>query len=658
MMKRALIAGMLVLTGACATSAPVPPVATAPVPADTQPLRTRHAVRPVPTSNAFRAAIERGTRTADGRPGPNYWQQRIAYRIEAELDPVTARLSGAETIVYHNNSPDTLREMRFMLYQNAFAPGVQRVRRVPMTGGTRLERVAVEGQQAREGRMLTGPLTYVVDGTQMRLSLPRALPPGGSTTVQIAWSQAVPPRGAPRTGHAENEAFVVAQWYPQVAVYDDVNGWHALPYWTNGEFYLEYADFDVTLTLPEGWLVDATGVLQNADDVLPGPVRARVARALAQDSIVNVVTENDVDEGAATERAPGGHLEWRFVARDVRDFAFATSNRYMWDAARAILPDAHGDGRPDTVLVSALYRPQFAAWREAAHYTRHAVTFHAERWHPYIYPKVTSAEGPIGGMEYPMFVFIGSPSDSIALYSVISHEVAHQWYPMMVGSNESRYAWQDEGLVTYIEDLSVDDIFPGLDPALASQRAYLRIAGSDIEGEIMRAPDLFGIGPQYGVAAYTKPGTLLRALAGVIGEDRVQEGLRMYAERWLLKHPTPWDFFATLEAAAGRDLDWFWHPWYYETATLDHAVANVQQGTNGAEVVIEDLGDAPMPVLLRITLADGTIVDHELPVEPWLEGHTRQVLRVEGHVARIEIDPGQWFPDVQRNNNVWSSGAQ
>lgn len=657
-MKRVLGIGALLLTGACATSAPPPPMATVPPAADTATLRPRYAVRPVPYTNAFAGAIERGTRTPDGRPGPRYWQQRVAYRIEAELDPATARLSGTETIVYQNNSPDTLRELRFMLYQNAFAPGVQRVRRVPMTGGTTLERVAVEGRAARQGPVLTGPLTYAVDGTQMRLSLPRSLPPGASTTVEIAWSHAVPPRGAPRTGHIDNEVFVVAQWYPQVATYDDVHGWHAIPYWTNGEFYLEYGDFDVTLTLPEGWLVDATGVLQNPDEVLPGPVRARVARALAQDSVVRVVTENDVEEGTATERAPGSQLDWHFVARNVRDFAFATSNRYVWDATRAVLPDAHGDGRPDTVLVNAFYRPQFEAWREGARYTRHAVTFHAERWHPYIWPKITSAEGPIGGMEYPMLVFIGSPSDAISLYSVISHEVAHEWYPMMVGSNESRHAWQDEGLVTYIEDLSVPDIFPGETPALGTQNSYLRIAGSDSERELMREPDLFGVGPQYGVAAYTKPGTLLRALGGVIGEERVHEGLREYARRWLLKHPTPWDFFATMEAAAGRDLDWFWHPWFFETATLDQAIAEVRHDAGTTEIVIEDRGSAPMPVLLRVTLADGSQSDHTLPVEPWLEGRTRQVLRVDGAVSRAEIDPEQRFPDVERSNNTWSAGAQ
>ena len=641
----------------CATSAPPVTTAPPPPPPDTMTLRMRHALRPVPYTDAMRAAIQGGTRTMEGVPGSRYWQQRVEYRIDAELDPATARLNGAESIIYHNNSPDTLRELRFLIYQNAYAPGVPRTRMVPMTGGATLEHVAVEGRTAHAAGALTSPLTYVVAGTQMRLALPRPLPPGASTTVDIAWSYTVPPRGAPRTGHIDHDVFVVAQWYPQVATYDDVHGWHDIPYWTNGEFYLEYGDFDVTLTLPEGWIADATGTLVNADEVLTTQTLERLERALAQDSIVNVVTTEDLETATATHRSPGGQLEWRYVARNVRDFAFATSGSYVWDATRALLPDADRDGSRETVLVNALYRPQFENWREGARYARHAITFHAERWHPYIYPKITAAEGPIGGMEYPMIVFIGSPADPQALYAVISHEIAHEWYPMMVGSNESRYAWQDEGLVTYVEDLSVADYFAGAQPELATQQSYLRIAGSDIEKPIMTAPDLFGVGPQYGVAAYTKPGTLLRALGVVIGEETVHRALRLYAERWLLRHPTPYDFFATVEEAAGRDLDWFWYPWFFETAALDQQVAEVRPSTSGIEIIIEDLGDAPMPVPVRITLADGSVIERVLPVEPWLEGRTRQTITLDSaEVASVEIDPDRRMPDVDRANNAWTAG--
>jgi aminopeptidase N len=307
-----------------------------------------------------------------------------------------------------------------------------------------------------------------------------------------------------------------------------------------------------------------------------------------------------------------------------------------------------------------MYRPEAEGWREAARYMRHATSFHAERWGPYIYPHISAAEGPIGGMEYPMLVFIGGSRTPQSLYSVLSHEIAHEWWPMMVGSNESLYAWQDEGLVSYVEDLSMRDFFDDTTPELDTQDAYLRIAGSDAERPIMTEPDLFGIGPQYGVAAYTKPGTLLRALAGVIGEDALHRGLREYTTHWLLRHPSPFDFFNVIEDVHGDDLDWFWSPWFYDTAVLDQAVTgvSVDSAASGARVTItiEDLGDAPMPVLLAVTLADGSTREERLPVEPWLAGAATQTLTLDvaSPVTRVEIDPQRYLPDVERANNVWT----
>lgn len=622
--------------------------------------RPRHAVRPVPTTQAFQRAVRAGTRTLDGRPGPRYWQQRVEYRIDAEIDPATARVQGIETIVYHNRSPDTLDALLFNLYQNVFAEGAQRVRRVPITGGMTIERITVDGRTARAGGAAP---SYDIEGTLMVLGLPRPLPPGGRVTIEIAWHFTVPPAGAPRTGHDRREAFVVAQWYPQIATYDDLRGWHDRPYWSNGEFYLEYGDFEVAITAPEGWLIGASGELENADEVLTQDARDRIAQALAANDVVPVVTADDVAAGNATVREPGGQLTWRFRARNVRDFAFAASNRYVWDATRAIVPDADGDAQPDTVLVNALYRPAATAWREAARYIRHALTFHAQRWHPYPHPHITAAEGPIGGMEYPMLVFIGAPSDPQALYEVLSHEVAHQWWSMMVGSNETDYAWQDEGLTTYVENLSVASFFPDSDPFAASLRSYLAIAGTDAERPIMREADLFGPGSQYGVAAYQKPGALFHALAAIVGDRQLHAALRVYADRWMLKHPSPWDLFHTIEDVVGRDLDWFWHPWFFETATLDHAIVAVDVRPSGTGervmVIVEDQGDAPMPVPLVITTGGGETRRVDLPVEPWLEGRVRQLATIEltTPVTRIEIDADHRFPDVDRTDNVWERRA-
>ncbi|MEX2608361.1 MAG: M1 family metallopeptidase [Gemmatimonadota bacterium] len=625
------------------------------------PQRTRHEVRPVPVPRSFQDALAAGTRAPNGRPGPRYWQQEVAYRIEAELDPASARVNGSQTITYRNNSPDTLTSLVLHLYQNAYRQGAQRVRQVPITGGMRVERVEVAGLPVRAATGGT-PIgaSYTVDGTLMTLRLPRPLLPGAATSLELDWHFTVPPPGAPRTGHHANEAFVVAQWYPQVAVYDDVRGWDARPYWTNGEFYLEYGDFDVAITVPQGWIVGATGQLVNAEEVLPEQARTRLARAATSDGVVRVITAEDLAAGRTTAEEPGGSLTWRFQATDVRDFAFASSNRYLWDAGR--ITGAGPDGRP--VLAHALYRPEHANWIQAIRYMRHATRYAAAAIHPYIYPQITAAEGPVGGMEYPMLVFITGARSPESLYGVLAHEIAHEWLPMMVGTNESRYAWMDEGFASWLEDRAFADFFPGSEPALATQDSYLRIANSDDEKPSMTEGDLFGLGhtmAPYGIATYSKPGSLLRALGGLLGPETVDAALRTFTERWLLKHPQPWDFFNTVEDVADQELDWFWTPWYFTTAWLDQAIVDVGFGIESASarVVVEDQGTAPMPVHLLVTYADGVTERHTLPVEPWLEGATQQVLTfpTRGRVERVEIDPELWFPDTDRTDNVWMRGG-
>lgn len=628
----------------------------------------RFAVEPVPVPNAFRAAVDAGTRTLDGRPGPRYWQQEVDYRISAELDPGTGRLQGEEVVTYRNNSPDTLRLLVFHLYQNLFREGEPRNRNVPITGGLTVDRVAVEGRQADPagpGRAAPrrGEPAYRVDGTLMGLALPRPLAPGDSTEVELGWSFTVPPAGAPRMGRIGRELYNVAQWYPQIATYDDVHGWHASPYLGDGEFYLEYGDFDVAVTVPEGWIVAATGTLENAAEVLTPEVRDRLARGEESDEVVRVVTEEDLEPGAVTQRAPGGQLTWRFRAEDVRDFAFATSDRYLWDVTRATSPDADGDGSPESVVVHALYRPEATAWREAAGYTRHAVEFHAARWHPYIYPQMTSAEGPVGGMEYPMLTFVRAFGQPRTLYSVINHEVAHEWFGIVVGSNEAAFAWQDEGVTTYVENLATMDFFPDADPFSSEMQQYLQIAGTAAEKPMMRHADRYGPGPARVIASYRKPGFMLRALGAVIGEETLHRALAEYADRWHLKHPSPLDFFHTVEDVSGRDLDWFFHPWWYETGVLDQAIADVRVSGAGdgerVEVVIEDQGDNPMPVLLTVELEDGTARSARVPVRVWLDGRRRHATTIEagGRVERIEIDAARIFPDVDRADNVWRRGA-
>ena len=615
-------------------------------------------LRPVPVGEAYRRGLAAGTRTATGQPGPRWWQQSVAYRIRAELDPQSTLLHGSERITYRNRSPDTLRAVVLNLYQNIYSENVPRNRRAPNTGGVTLERVVAQGTALSP--QPAGTVGYAVDGTIGRLTLPRPLLPGDSVMLEIDWHHKVPPAPTFRTAWEDalgGRALVVGQWYPQIATYDDVYGWDATPYLGDGEFYLEYGDFDVDLTLPAGWVVGASGTLLNPAEVLSPQTRARLEQAAASDSAVNVVTAADLASAAALARPADGRLTWRFAARNVRDFAFATSDRYLWDAARAEVPDGAGGRR--SVAINSLYRPGAAGWDRAWRYGQHAISYLSGLIVPYVYDQATIAEGPIAGMEYPMLVFINRPPSPEDLQSVIAHELGHQWFPMTVGSDEARYAWMDEGINSFYEDRAHESFYPGTPPG-GSAASYLRVAGHDNEVPLMRHTDLVSPYGARTVAAYTKPAAVLLALRGVLGDSVFNRAMREYARAWSFRHPQPWDFFATVERVAGRDLDWFWYPWFFETGVLDQAVESVRPVRGGVEVVIRDRGDNPMPAFVAVTSSGGAVTEQEVAIEQWIGGRgartaTLLVPSFGGAVTRVEIDPRHLYPDVDRANNVWTA---
>ncbi|HEX2205351.1 MAG TPA: M1 family metallopeptidase [Longimicrobium sp.] len=674
-LQRAALGAALALALAAAC-APVSEPIIAPVPqgaaGDTAP---RPLLQPVPTSPEFAAALQRGTRSPTGAPGPRYWQQGVRYSIEAEVDPRIPEVKGRERIVYTNRSPDTLPYVTFNFYQNIFRGAAEN--RSPFnTGGLRVSSVTAQGQamsvlteaqmeaSRREG---TTPTGYFVQGSLARMYLPRPLAPGDSAVFEFQWSHRIPPEGAPRTAYEDDlggRVLAVAQWYPQIAVYDDVQGHDITQYIGEGEFYLDYGDFDYSVTLPAGWVVSGTGELQNPEQVLAPVVRERLARALQTDSVVRVVTPADV--GRATVAGENGRVTWRFRARNVRDVAFAASNRYQWDATRALIPGENGGTR--TVAVHALYRAGAPFWERAARHTQHSIAYLSRVHIPYIYPHISVAEGPIYGMEYPMVLFVGRPDDERGLYEVIAHEVAHEWFPMMVGQDEAAFAWMDEGLTTFNEAIAFNDFFPGADHFDAFRGQYLALAGQKGEAPLMRHIDLVN-NAQSGVSAYWKPGSLFRSLRTVLGDSVFYQGLRTYEREWLLKHPYPWDFFNTMERVSGRDLDWFWYPWWFTTATLDHAVGSVTPGSGSVQVTVRDLGQAMAPALVVVTTREGQTARGTVTAEQWLGGTeavgngaaarrgTRSVtltIPVAGQVSRVEIDPEEIFPDINRRNNVWT----
>jgi hypothetical protein len=607
---------------------------------------------------AFSRAVERGTRTRTGQPGPAYWRQYARYEIDASLDPRAKRLTGRESVTYVNHSPDTLRRIAVYLDQNIYAPGVVRNTPLPITGGVTLERVTV-GSRALAPTESDSTPGYLVDGTVMWITLPKALSPqGDSVHLSFAWHFTVPPAPADGREGQDGDVFFLGYWYPRLAVYDDVSGWVTDPYMGRAEFYMGYGDYDVRLTVPAGWLVGATGTLENPTAVLSPTTRARLADARRRCTVVHVVPANGRGAGRATASAKSaaGTLTWRFAARDVRDFAWATSASYLWDATCALTRDS---APADTVDIYSFFRPtpEASAWTRGAAYNRNAIEFLSRYLWPYPYPQMTAVEGILtgGGMEYPMLTVIQSYRDTMRLAGNLMHEDGHMWFPMQVGSNERRHTWQDEGLTQFNSGQGTRTYYD-TDREGPARAAYLALVREGREAPLMRWGDLYPDGEVYSTQSYMKTTTVLVALRAVLGDSLFLKAYREYGRRWVGKHPTPYDFFNTFDDVSGRDLSWFWRTWFFETWTLDQAIASVRSEGDSATITIEDRGLAPMPVLLEITRADGSAERMTVPVDVWLAGARRTAVRVRATpaITRVVIDPEERFPDIDRANQRWT----
>jgi hypothetical protein len=560
-------------------------------------------------------------------------------------------VSGHERVIYLNNSPDTLRRLAVYLRQNVFAAGSPRRSPAPITGGVTLSRVVADGQT------IPG---YTVNGTVMEMPLPAPLAPRDSATLEFTWSYVVAPSPSDgREGREDHSLYYMGYWYPQVAVYDDVEGWVTDPYVLEAEFYMDPADYDVRVTVPHGWPVGATGTLQNASDVLTPAARARLATARRTGQVVRIVQPGGSPGAASVFAGSGPTATWHFKATNVRDFAWGTSAQYVWDATRALVGQ-------DTVDISSFFRisKPAAAWAiGGARYTRDAIEQLSAYLWPYPWPQMTSMEGVLegGGMEYPMMTLISPWADTLSLAGDIMHETGHMWFPMQVGSNETRYPWMDEGFTQFDVAQAMRVIYgeprsggrPN-DSEQGQRRLYLGAARAGNDMLLMWPGDLY---PEalYFVMFYDKTAQVLAALRGVLGEETFHRAYREYGRRWIGKHPYPYDFFNTMATVSGRDLGWFWTTWFYQPWFLDQAIASVEPQGDSTAITIVDQGLAPMPVLVAVTRADGTVQRVDVPVDVWLGGARRYVLRVSASpsVAKVEIDPEGLFPDVNRDNQIW-----
>jgi len=601
-------------------------------------------------------------RSASGEPGPEYWQNRADYEIDVRLNPDRHSIESTVTIRYTNNSPLELEELWVQLDQDLFDKDSWGARLTPHSGSRFGNRNFDGGFDIRKIEITHDGQTYVPEqhkvDTNLKLNLEEALAAnGGALSLTFEYSFNIPAYGSDRMGRVNTQngwIYEIAQWYPRMAVYDDVQGWNVRPYLGTGEFYLEYGSYDINITAPAGFTVVATGQLLNKDEVLTEEQQQRWQRAESSDERVYIIRSDEVGTPTASPKR-NGTLTWHYRTDRARDVAWAASRAFIWDAARINLPDGR---RSLAMSVYPIESDGEKAWGRSTEYVKGSVEYLSKQWFTYPYPLAINVAGIVGGMEYPGIVFCSWKATGNSLWGVTNHEFGHTWFPMIVGSNEREHAWMDEGFNTFIDAYSTAEFNNGeYKPYRSSVRGIVDWMKSDRHEAIMTLPDQVQRG-NLGEVAYYKPAVGLRILREtVIGTELFDEAFREYIERWAYKHPTPDDFFNTMEDVTGHDLDWFWRGWFQKTWNLDQSVDSLRyvngDPANGALISISNHRRMVMPVIMKLTLADGSTSTVNLPVQVWQRGDTWTAsVDTEQAVARVELDPEGELPDIDPSNNI------
>ena len=595
-------------------------------------------------------------RSANGAPGPMYWQNRADYLLTAKIDTAANLLSADETITYTNHSPETLTSLWVQLDQNTYradarsapaAGGRRGIPRTEHTDGYVLESVEIAGSAAK----------YVVSDTRMQVRLPAPLVHGGVAKLHIRYHFTIPGPWGGRMSHGpakQGEIFDMAQWYPRMCVFDDLHGWDTQPYLAN-EFYLEYGDFDYSVTVPSGMVVAGSGELLNPEQVLTPDQRKRLTQARASDKTVMIRTGAEVGDAS-----PGtGAKTWHFKMQNSRDVAFSASATFLWDAAKMNLPGGK------TALAESFYPVESAgdaAWGRSTEYLKDSIERYSAKWFPYPYPNAINVAGPSSGMEYPAILFDGIDDKGKTLFFITAHEIGHTWFPMIVGFNERRNAWMDEGFNTFIDTFESDEFEGGvygpkrdgefapgggnpadeIVPVIKDPAAPVILSRADAIKEKYRHP-----------VTYFKSAEGLSLLReDILGPERFDFAFRKFIADWAFKHPSPSDFFRAMESEGGEDLSYFWRGWYLHNWQLDMAVTAIATTPTGSTVTVENRGQLVLPATLELTLADGTKRRITLPAETWIQ-KTSFGVTVDAPVKSATLDPDHVLPDSDRTNNTF-----
>ncbi len=591
------------------------------------------------------AAYEAGTRSKDGNPGPNYWQNKADYKISVELDTKKDIITGKGTITYYNNSPDTLKRIVLRLYQNLFKKGNARqfpVSPEALTDGEKITKFTAGGKEYDMGESSRWEIT------NKSIRLKKAIPSGGSETFEMEWNFNIPVKRALRMGKYDDGHYFIAYWYPQIAVYDDIDGWDNVEYLGMVEFYNDFNNFDVKITVPGNYLVRATGKLQNASEILSDDVLKRFNLAQKSDTVVKIFDYSKSDKNSPTKKSK--KHTWHYVATNVPDISFFATNRSNWDGTSVKVDSSTGR----RVFAEAVYPDNLPHWDRGAEITAASVKYMSFKLPgvAYPYPHMTSfcAGSNGGGMETPMMANDGAPQHFDSFAGLLFHEISHSYFPFYMGTNERKWAFMDEGWAAYLPEGFLREYNPDSKYLQREVRGYTWVAGQDYELPLMVPTYQHNNYSSSRTAAYTRPAVAYSMLRMTLGDETFKKALQEYMSRWNGKHPVPYDFFYTFENIADEDLSWFFVPWFFDFGYPDLGITEV----TGNRVVVSKNGIMPVPVEIHWFADDDSEGNISINASVWKNGDRYTVVELpEGKVFTKILLGNSLIPDSKKDDNIW-----
>ncbi len=590
-------------------------------------------------------AFTNGTRSFDGKPGKNYWQNSSDYNIKVNIDLKSHSLVGSETIKYYNNSPDTLKTFVIRLYQNILKKGSIRDFTVPdpeaINDGVKISKININ-----EDNFSSEDETVSINSTIMTIKLAKYIEPKSESNLKLEWSFPLQDKVQIRMGGYDSTSYLIGYWYPQISVYDDIDGWDTYQYAGIREFYNDFNNYSVEITVPKTFGVWGTGTLQNAEEIFNAEYLKRIQQAQISDSVVRIITEQDLNKNKIF--IDNSKNTFRYKAENVTDFAFSFSDHYLWDGISFEVDKKSGR----RIFINAVYKRESTDFYNVANIARETIQYLSTKMPdvPFPFPCFTVFNGS-GGMEFPMMINDGSTDSIERTVQLTSHETSHQYFPFFMGTNEQKYAFMDEGWAVFLPLRLQQNYYKNDFPRIKEIKNYENFAGDETEIPLM-VPSVNLEYRSYRNSAYARSSLAYRFLDDLLGDSLFLDALHEFMNNWHGKHPIPYDFFYTFNRISGKDLSWYWKPWFFEFGYPDLKLSKAYIEDDLLKIVIQKVGNIPIPAALNIIYEDGSQEKIYRNADVWKDSDELNLSYKIPRLVKQVVLGREDIPDTNKENNI------